>query len=420
MHYYLSSWAPVTVAGDRYWEPRIGTAAAVTGSQWWCVDLRPDPRMSAGWSLVACEQRPDTEIGSRYLGDDPAAAIGSTVIRRLGNDLSLTLESSDIARIIVELLTDHARTDGTRWRPLQPRTSGPNAWEVHLGGLLWAVPRMSGGATYDDSFTAPNGLLYTAGTALTWTAVQEDDGWAVVSNEASATGSQSGFVAYARAEHDSASVDVFAQASITALSGDNSQFGPCVRFDPVANTSYMAQRSPNSGGQIIIRKTVNGSRTNLTSSLAVALSLPETLRTEAEGSTIRALLNGVEQQAVTDTSIGGGTRGGLYAHRITAVTVDDFSFGDLATSSTTRQLTSVSPGVSTTTGTLRQVTLLQGDLVGMSITTGELTGSTVVAVTVPARTTLAAVQSRTTLAAVQAPRKLDSVDLTRSLTALED
>lgn len=69
------------------------------------------------------------------------------------------------------------------------------------------------------------------------------------------------------------------------------------------------------------------------------LSIPDTLRCEADGSTIRALLNGAQQLSTTDTTYSGQLQVGLEIRRRDSaaqgdVSLDDFAGGDLSTPET--------------------------------------------------------------------------------------
>ncbi|MGH3942503.1 MAG: hypothetical protein ACRDTG_28545 [Pseudonocardiaceae bacterium] len=329
MHYYLSRWEG---DGQRFpYQPAIGAAAELDGGAWSVIDLRPDPALAAGRALVACSVRAADESGGRYLGDDPAADLPALVRTRVANDLGLSLTKTDLRRVVVELLIDHSREDGTRWRPLRPLTRlRSHAWEIHLGGPWWALPRIAGGSVHFETFTGGDNLsIAAADIDLTWAVV--DTGWSVSGNTASLLAESTG-TAYARAEHNSDGADTYTEAMLTTKvdSGDPAQFGPCVRFDPTANTNYFACRGQDTSTDFRLRKTTAGTRTNLTSAVTIALDLPELVRVEAEGSTIRGLLAGSTHLTVTDTSIATG-RGGIFGFRPDGgtITIDNFEFGDL-------------------------------------------------------------------------------------------
>lgn len=362
MHYYLTRWA-----GDGTIAP-YEPAAGLAGAAWSVIDLRPDPTRPDGVCLLATTERPSRTTDALHLGDDPAEALPVSVRGRLANALGLTLDRADLRRIILELLVDHARTDGGRWRPLHPLTCGPNVWEVHLGGLMWAVPRVAGGATHTETFTGADNLsIAAADVDLTWAVV--DTGWSVNGNTAQILAESTG-TAYARAEHDVTTTNHYAQATyVSKVDGAGiPQFAPCVRFSSSANTSYMACRGQDAATDLRLRKTVTGTRTNLASAATITVALPEVIRTEADGSTIRGLINSTQHTTVTDTSITTGTRGGIYGFRPTSggVVLDGFSVGDIIT---------------VVTGTLNGVGPVATGTIAATVTTAGMIGGTAPAVT---------------------------------------
>lgn len=318
MHYYLSGWTT-----DRHgYRPVLDTPG------WAVIDLRPDATRPDGLCLLATAERPGRDRGGMYLGEEPKGTLPARVASRLANMLGLNLAAHRFRSQVLELLTEHARTDGTRWRPLRP---GRNGWELHLGGLLWRAPRTAGGAAYAETFTGTDNTSIQAATInQTWTDVVA--GWGVQSNQGYM--SSSGAVAYARAAAASATSDTFTQFTLVTKTddvGDFSQAGACTRFAAAANTSYMATRGQDTANEFNLRKTEAGARSTLYFSTQ-SLALPEVVRCDASGSTINGLLGGVIVVAITDTSIPTGTQGGLYGYRPTgtqSVVIDNWSFGDL-------------------------------------------------------------------------------------------
>lgn len=327
MHYYLGGWTT-----DRHgYRPTLDTEG-----DWSVVDLRPDAARRDGLCLFAAPERIGRDRGGLYLGDaDEKLPLALHAL--LGNRLGVNLARRRWRWLVADLLTEHARTDGTRWRPLRPVTTlvgrtVARAWEIWLGGRLLHLPIPSGGAAYAEPFTgADNTSLAAATVTQTWTDVVA--GWGVLSNQGYV--SSSGAVAYARAAATSATDDTFASFTLItktdAAPTDYSQVAPCVRFDGAANTSYMACRGQDTDTSFNLRKTVGGGRSQL-NNFTTAIALPEVVRCDAAGSTISALINGVPLATVTDTSIPTGTQGGIYGFRPTvteSVVIDNWAFGDL-------------------------------------------------------------------------------------------
>lgn len=180
-----------------------------------------------------------------------------------------------------------------------------------------------------DNFTRSDEEL---GASSDWTEVVGD--WEVVSNEVQYIGPTGGIQAAARYEQDLSSDDMYSEHTITSNdTTEGSQGGSLCRFNSSANTNYGVSTHQDSPTLIGLRafKRVSGSRTNLDSDQSVTFNIPETIRIEADGSTIRTYLNGIKKHDFTDTSITGYTRAGLHARQQDAatVTLDNFEAGDL-------------------------------------------------------------------------------------------
>lgn len=217
-------------------------------------------------------------------------------------------------------------------------------------------------ATYLESFTAADGSFPATDTDLTWVRVDGGGGagWSVTGNQASPNGSARGINQQSRAEHDTTSSDQYAQVVITGAAGAASELGVCVRYASAANTFYMAMFRNAATPWVQIWKSVGGTFTALGAQITVSVALPDTLRIEVEGSTIRAYWNGTLTESITDTSITSGTRAGLHGHENAGqglgVVVDGFEFGDLSAASpsggstSTVTITASGVGASTRSG----------------------------------------------------------------------
>lgn len=178
-----------------------------------------------------------------------------------------------------------------------------------------------------DDFTLADGTVI--GNQLTWTEVNGN--WTTVSN--AARGGTSNNRASARAEHDLSSADHYAQLAFISSTGVNARIAyNCVRFDPSAEIYYRSTARED-GGNANIAKMISGTATTIATLSSVTISLPDTLRTEINGSTIEQFFNGVSNGAGTDTAITGNLRCGIGTNTggSSTVTVDDFEAGDLTT-----------------------------------------------------------------------------------------
>ncbi len=331
-HYYLARYAgtgtrPLSAAPDPF--------RPVTDSPAWsAIDLRPDPAQSSGFCVLSLPVRNDI-TGNLYLGDD-LNRLSNANRNTLSSRLGITVESSTLRDLLPEILVQHARTDGSRWRPLRPSAG---RYEIWLESLITSFPVVAGGATFTESFNKADAA--TIGPDLTW--VEVTGNWDVVSNTASIATSST--LANARASHDSSGTDTYTQVILTtATTGPLDNYpegGPVCRFSASATTWYgfirHAYHASNGGHSHSLRKVVAGSETTIAGPTALAVSLPETLKVSANGSTIKATRNGSEVHSTTDTSITGNTRGGIYGYTgdisASTVRVDSFEFGDLAAAS---------------------------------------------------------------------------------------
>lgn len=158
------------------------------------------------------------------------------------------------------------------------------------------------------------------GHLLTWT--QVSGVWGTFSNTAYKASTDGSYHA-ARAESALASNDQYAQV-VVANNADALGAGPCVRFDASAQTYYTFVSFSGTGYLI---KVVAGTGTAI-GSAAHTYANGQTWRVEAEGTTIRGIVNGVTVVTVTDSSIAAGLYTGLNSYGTTA-TFDDFAAGDI-------------------------------------------------------------------------------------------
>lgn len=140
-----------------------------------------------------------------------------------------------------------------------------------------------------------------------------------------------------RAQHDTATTNMYAEvvANLGTPTTSVCQAGPCLRYSSVDDTCYrlVASRGPGPADTVVISKIVTGTVTTL-SSTSVTWAQGDTLRFEANGSTLIALQNGASRLSITDTAITTGTRGGIHIFvptpaTVTTTYIDSFAYGDL-------------------------------------------------------------------------------------------
>lgn len=310
MHHYLTTYVGKGAIEDPY-RPRGASGT------WTANDLRPGGVGLDGYALLSMAKRDDDAVKGDYLGDsliDPSDAVKALVESRLG----LTLASRTLRQIVIELLVDHASTDGTRWRPIEPGTLG---YEIYVGGeRILRAPTIRGGSTITESFNKAD--ADSLGPDLTWTEIEGDID--VVSNTARSTTVDA--EAQARADTDLATSDMYVQASMT-VSGDavGASVGLTLRKDGAATLTHLISpylRFLTDDIQMYRRNA--GSYTQLGSNTGLTLNALTSYlgRGEVSGTTLKAIVDGVEKISVTDSNITAATfvgkRCGLYGFKSTS------------------------------------------------------------------------------------------------------
>lgn len=330
MRYYLTSYLGNGRDDNGYVPPGSDQPG------WRAVDLRPDSTKPDGRCLLALPVHDPTVVGLD-LGEDLDAS--SSLLRtRLGNALGVSLGAARLRHMLGELLFAHGREDGSRWRPLQ---AAMGRYELWLGELVWSSPVLAGGAEVAEHFNTANSD--TLGPRLTWTEVSGDID--IVSNRASCQTPNGNDAA--RAEHNLATADHYAQCVLATLIAPDSgagfqNGGPCARFDPTSSSSgtrtyyQMQGRRSTSEQQRRLIKRVSGTLTTLGGPDTMTVA-GTTLRVSPDGSTIKGYVSGTEHYSVTDTSITGHLRTGICGEIVGAgnggaagdVEFDDFLAADL-------------------------------------------------------------------------------------------
>lgn len=340
-HFYLGSYIGTGSVRDPF--RALGSEQAGSSA----IDLRPDSSVVTGRCLVAVPVRDDT-IGN-YLGDDPSRAIPAPIKRRVETALGVTLSASSIRDAIAELLMDHGRTDGTRWKPLRPERT-TNRYRIYLGGLLYDVPVIAGGSSISENWNCADSAGLTC--QLTWTEFQ-NAGWRLLANQARID-ANNGDTHAARADSNLATDDHFCEVTVAAINNSASGLlfcGPLWRKDATATATYYnweAQLFASIGANAHqLLKTVAGARTELWTD-ATDVVAGEVLRGDANGSTIRGLRNGTQLASVTDTAIVDNLRCGVVGAATAAddrADLDTWSAEDLAAAAGLRTLSLTGVGI---------------------------------------------------------------------------
>lgn len=189
--------------------------------------------------------------------------------------------------------------------------------------LLLLLASSADATTLSDNFNRADGAIGSSAEGWAWNALGGT--YVIVSNAAAKTGAGTAFD-LCRAESNLASADHYAQITVTDTGADTAQ-APICRFNASAATGYVFY---NYSGTATLAKVVAGSPTAIDTASHTKAS-GEVYRVEANGSTIRGLIDGVEFCSVTDTDITGNLRCGIMQYGTSGTgTIDDFEAGDLA------------------------------------------------------------------------------------------
>jgi hypothetical protein len=316
-HFYL---APYTGTGP------FANPFRIRGSDqpgWSQIDCRPRPNVVAGLGWLAVPVRNDQPTMD-YLGDQldsPSAANRLTV----GNRLGITPQNQTVRGLLAEVLTQHGREDGSRWRNVRPGRDGLR--RIYLGGqLVWP----SGvGAAIAENWTCPDSDDLTC--QLPWTVIESagvpgtGPGWRLVGNAAQLAGTDGENVelvatAFATDNHEvEAPISTFTYVSGLLICGIRTRMG-----DGLANNGYQLDFRPDTGQLRLLRADSFGSFTLLGETPA-AVAVGDVLFLRSDGSTHIGRLSGVDKLTVTDPVLSGTLHGGLYGNTNTAGNV--FAFG---------------------------------------------------------------------------------------------
>lgn len=181
--------------------------------------------------------------------------------------------------------------------------------------------------TITESFNTADST--TLGPDLTW-AEPGGDTWEISSNTAARSNADSAADdRIARAESDLSSDDHYSEIDVVVLNGHG---GACCRIPSGSGTSFYLSFIEASSSNIRLFKVVTSTFTSLASDAAITKSIPDTVRVEADGSTIKSFFNSTEEQSATDTAITGNTRCGIYG-LTTGDALDVFEAADVVVSS---------------------------------------------------------------------------------------
>lgn len=346
MPYYLDQYVGSGVRGDEFRPTAYDDDPDAVA-----IDLRPDPSVVAGRALVRTSLVLPAQAGRIKIADllnAKSAAMITNIQNRLGLNLSNT--NVDLRGIMVDLLTNLARTDGTRWRPVVPSLIGARQarqYEIWLGDLVWSQPVIAGGATGSDDFTAADSTV--VGHQFSWT--ETAGAWENLSNHARLTTNADVDDDFMRCSFDCLTTDMYTDMQLGNNVANYNECYSIARYAAAAQTFYFAAWYQDGGvGDSTIRKRIANSETRIGSHIANVPVNGDIIRIKCSGSSISHGRNGGTTETVTDTSITTGTLGGAGGYKsagadytIAKVTIGGISDGLVATF---QRMNRLSPGLS--------------------------------------------------------------------------
>lgn len=339
------------------------------GAGW--IDLRPDPTVAAGRGILYL---PVSVADARLLtlANGVDEILPRMVQTQLANAFSLTLRQTRVDRIVAELLLDHARTDGTRWRSLRPDRAG--FYAIWLGGLgkvwengspqVWADPAvlaatmgyrpsrrdflkgagllvgLAAGILATRRFAAAATFLETWPTDSSTLSSGQDQVWNEDSNDAQVSANKlsavtTGAIVVGRSTSAVVSTDnhiVSADLELPTRDGSIRQVGVgCRKINSTTLTYYrMMLRRRTTGDVRSLHKMVAGSATLLVQDTVDPGAGPVPTSVLANGSTILGTASATFGP-VTDTQITGNNLGAYDFNDATTPvnTLDNWQIKDL-------------------------------------------------------------------------------------------
>lgn len=339
---------------------RATGTGTVTGQG--CIDLRADPTVATGRMLCAADTLP-AGAGINQLGGtllDNLTPVRRAVVEAV---FGITLSGTTVTDIIAELLTTHARLDGTRWRPITAGKDGK--LKIYLGqqtaiyqqtawvpfkdnGLVADVtnyaleivePALAWAASIAEDFNCADDAALTCD--LTWTEFFGAE-WEIASNQARVTGLTGTVQKEARADSTLSGADHWSQVKLISATSDNSGQVRCGAIARKANNttrtfySFVAVQANNVFTDFESRKRVAGTVTTLATDTTNPAA-NDVLRVYVDGSSVSGYVNGaLSTGPITDTDVTSNTYAGIAYSANNNTTqsciLDDFSAQDITAS----------------------------------------------------------------------------------------
>lgn len=171
-------------------------------------------------------------------------------------------------------------------------------------------PEPEPGPTFSDDFNRAN----SSDLGSDWVEVSGD--WSIISNQLS-SGSAGGTIIL-RAATEMLSSDHYAQMTIATPT--TASMGVWCRGNSNISSGYLWRNDGTSWNLF----SVSGGSFTIIGTYAVAAAPGDVARVQADGSTIKGYVNGIERVSVTDTAVATGTSVGIRSESTAVIRFDDF------------------------------------------------------------------------------------------------
>lgn len=283
------------------------TGAELVG-RWASIDLRP-PNVVEGFALFRTYADLPASPRRTVLSDDPNDT-NQTLANRIANRLGFNVDQEpSLRRLIFSLLLKNGDDQNpSRWNALRP--TAKRKYEVWLGELMHSIPVIGGGATLVDSFDRADNADMSVGAPYTWTDVANNIGINVnaAKNAVSGVGG-----CFERCETAVSSANHYCQGTLYLVTSTAGLSGPCCRFAAASQACYIAMAIQSGANWSIRRASGTGVLTSLVSGTPSSAPHGTMCRLECNGSSLHAVLNGVDTLDTTDTTLPTNTLCGIYA-----------------------------------------------------------------------------------------------------------
>lgn len=317
MPVYLSPYVGKGSKADPY-RPR----GSIDGQPWSSIDLRPDSTKVDGFALLsqnAIDLDPLlTKLSDQSGSSAKSDAISGSLKNSLDTKLAVSIGSvSTLEELLGDLLLNER---ASKWKPL--RWSSRGIKECYLGGLWFRITGGPSNPVYmdpTDNFNRDD----EDPIGGDWSHAGAGGTVALASNQLTGTGASGN--RFIRWNADSFDNDQFSEIECVTP-GSTADFGAAARIDTGgAVTGYLAAAYMP---EEVLGKLVTGTYTEIFSVDTTNIVATDVLRIEAEGTTIRWILNSTEEGSVTDSSIASGAAG-LFMY-VRDMVLDNWVGGNLA------------------------------------------------------------------------------------------